>query len=363
MNKWIWVWFYLLFDLALAQVYFKDRTIYESLASISPLLHKSIQLSSLDPLTDLLDKKENITLFLPTESSINASITSGQLNLSRPDITMDYFMSFIVNGSHQAQSFKSNRKTYSTLTGNMLSVGPHLTPDYKVENNSLEVFSGSTKGFIQISDIYCKNGIVQIVSHFLQPAQSPLDTISALPEAQYMEELLKALNVSGVVSESNRTILVPNNKAWDDANGTSIPLGSLVHDLYYLSLEGIHFSDQLATGKPVTLPTSYKGSDVTIQLKKNSLVVNDVALVVEKDIITTAGVIHLIDTVFFADSVIDQKKNSTESSNSSDVFASDQNSGSSRSSTSLNRSEASGITNRSYNLVYTLAILCLFFVM
>ncbi|OBZ83869.1 hypothetical protein A0J61_08080 [Choanephora cucurbitarum] len=281
------------------------------------------------------------------ESYLNYSISIGQLNFSQPDDTMEYFKSFVLNGTYQSQTFKNSRRSYPTLTDNRLSIGPYLTPDYKLSNNSLVVYSGITKASIHISDIYCKNGIVQVVSQFLEPAQSPLDTISIIPETQYMEELLKALNVSGVVSNTNRTILVPTNQAWINANGSSIPFGTLVHDLSYLSLEGIYFSDQLSTGDRHALPTSYKDSDIVIQLKKNKLLVNNIAEIVEKDIITTSGVMHLIDAVVLADSAIDENQNGTDSSNSSDVIANDHDSGDSHGNTSLNRSEASCITHRS----------------
>ncbi|KAI8349946.1 FAS1 domain-containing protein [Choanephora cucurbitarum] len=361
MNLRIWAWFWCLFDLTVAQLYFYDQTIYESLATISPILHKSIQLSSSNLLIDLFDKQENITVFLPIDSYLNYTISIGQLNFSQPDSTMEYFKSFTLNGTYQSQTFKNSRRLYPTLSDNRLSIGPYLTPDYKLANNSLVVYSGTTKASIHINDIYCKNGIVQVVSQSLEPAQSPLDTISLLPETQYMEELLKTLNVSDIVSDTNRTILVPTNQAWTNANGSSIPFGTLVHDLSYLSLEGVYFADQLSTGGRHALPTSYKDSDIVIQLKKNKLLVNNIAEIIEQDIITTAGVMHMIDAVVLADSAIDENQNGTDSSNSSDVFANDHDSGNSHGNTSLNRSEASCITHRSP--LYALVSLCLFFIM
>lgn len=142
-----------------------------------------------------------------------------------------------------------------------------------------------------------KLGLIQIIDNFLQPAETPLTTISILPETEHLEGLLKSLNISDTVSGTNKTILAPINEAWSNS---TIPFGTLVHDLRYLVINGIYTSDQLIRG--TLLPSDYRKLSIQVSLNNNALVINqDKAKIVMTDILTTNGVIHLIDTVINAD--------------------------------------------------------------
>ncbi|KAI8087797.1 FAS1 domain-containing protein [Gilbertella persicaria] len=337
-----------------AQLYFLNQTIYTTLAAISPHLYQAIQTS--DELIRTLNS-DNITFILPNENAITNAISTGVLNFTNTQTSQHIIQSLIINGSFQSHSFLKSRKTYPSLTENKLSIGPFVNEQFIQSNQTIEVFSGLTKAQIQISDVYCKNGIIQVITQFLQPAETPLDTISDLAETQYMEEILKSLNVSDTVSGANKTILVPNNEAWSQANGITIPYGTLVHDLYYLSLEGVYFSDQLATGDILNLRTDYKDSDVKVQLKDGKLMVNDIARIVERDFITTSGVMHIIDTVFFADSFIARKKNETTNSNSSEP--NNQKTDGSTSTTTLSSDKSDGHICHPTTIVWAFIIVCL----
>lgn len=106
-----------------------------------------------------------------------------------------------------------------------------------------------------------------------------------------MEELLKSLNISEVISKNNRTLLVPIDSAWSAVNGSTLPFGRLIRDLKFMTIQGVYTSDQFNTTRNYTT-----GRHSTISIS-SSLVVNNVSKIVETDILTTLGVIHLIDTV------------------------------------------------------------------
>lgn len=148
-----------------------------------------------------------------------------------------------------------------------------------------------------------------MVDNFLQPAETPLNTISDLEELEYMEGLLKSLNVSDTISGTNKTLLAPTNEAWIAANGSTLPFGTLIHNLKYLVIDGVYTSDMFLTGEPIIYTSDYRRTPIVIQLQQDKLLVNGAASIVKTDILTSSGIIHLIDTVISADSVVDSFKN------------------------------------------------------
>jgi hypothetical protein len=111
-----------------------------------------------------------------------------------------------------------------------------------------------------------------------------------------MEGLLKSLNISDTISGQNKTILAPTNAAWDAANGAQLPFGTLVHILKYMVLDGITLSDQW----PGRFTSDYKQSQISIDGSGN--INQGQATIVLKNILTTQGVIHVIDKVLSGDS-------------------------------------------------------------
>ncbi|KAL9553392.1 hypothetical protein MBANPS3_003305 [Mucor bainieri] len=282
-----------------------NSTILESLHFISPVLHNAIQSSvSVLEITDLLN--QNITFFLPTEAALNASITSGKLNFSSNAYNALNFLT--LNGSHHANAFSASRKFYTTNSNDLMSIGPTLLPNYTIQSNLFEIYSGLTKATIVSQNIQCSNGLIHMVDNFLQPANTPLITISDLAELEYMEGLLKSLNVSDTVSGMNKTILAPTNEAWAAANGSTLPFGTLIHNLKYLVIDGSYTSDLFLSEEPISFTSDYRNMPITIQLQQGKLLVNGAASIVKTDIMTTSGIIHMIDTVLSADAILESTK-------------------------------------------------------
>lgn len=127
-----------------------------------------------------------------------------------------------------------------------------------------------------------------------------------MDETEYMEGLIKSLNVSDVISGANKTILAPISDAWNRAKGTSIPFGTLVQTLKYLVLDGVYTTDDIVSSmlenKMTILKSDLKHAYVNFTLNaEKKLVLNGKAMVVQSDILTTTGIIHLIDDVFSPD--------------------------------------------------------------
>jgi hypothetical protein len=137
-----------------------------------------------------------------------------------------------------------------------------------------------------------------LVDHFLQPPTTPLDTISKLADTELLEGLLKSLNVSDIVSKPNHTIFAAVNEAL--ANSSSLPFGTLVHNLKFMSVQGIYYSCDLTANQ--TLITDYLENTLTVL---PGLAIQgqdgDVANLVVMDITTSMGVLHVVDKVLSAD--------------------------------------------------------------
>lgn len=223
-----------------------------------------------DHLRDLLGQtKINHTIFLPNTTAIHQSIDSGTLGFSVPKTQT----LFIVNGLF----LPSAPQTVQTIQNYSL----YVYPPYLSSGLTHAKWTSVTR---------CRNGMIYTIDQFLLPSLSPLDTISILNETEQMEELLKSLNLSDIISGELKTILIPNNQALAQL----LPFGTLLHDLEYLVLDGLYMSHQLMN---TTIQTAFGPLYFSYHHVTNQ---RQTARLVRTDILTTTGVIHIIDHVLTA---------------------------------------------------------------
>ncbi|KAI8982570.1 FAS1 domain-containing protein [Pilobolus umbonatus] len=301
-----------------------NKTIMSTLNTLSPVLYQSISTHSPDIYDLFSQASHNITFLLPDESALNSSISAGTLNFTSTTETAYSSLSIMVlDGYHLFNSLILNRTNYDTLHPTVpveLSIGPSLDN----RQNTIQIISGATSAYIETKDIVCTNGIIHIIDNYLLPPQSPLDTMSNIVETDYFEELLKSLNISDIISGQNKTVLAPNNAAWEKINGTSLPFGTLIHNLKYLVLDGIYFSNQLrqlskAEDGMNHLTTNYKHYPIYFQSEGQSVSaiahsIHDTAHLIQTDIMTTSGIIHIIDSVISVN-MIDERLSIIASNN------------------------------------------------
>ncbi|KAG0165383.1 hypothetical protein DFQ28_008720 [Apophysomyces sp. BC1034] len=241
-------------------------------------------------------------MFLPTDAAVQAAVASNLLNFSNPKETMDMLMYHILPDIYNSTVLQRQQQYITTLNVSGLVIGPA-----DQDQTMVEIKGGVTTANIVVKDLNCSNGILHVVDHVLQPPHNIMDTISELPELESYELLLKQLNLTTLVSQNNKTVLAPINKAWIAANGSNMPFGILVHNVKYQVIDGIYLSSQLFAKDGTMLQTNYDQSTVTFsrtpdgkkQVIGNNL--NDSASIVRTDVITANGVIHLIDTVLLAE--------------------------------------------------------------
>jgi uncharacterized surface protein with fasciclin (FAS1) repeats len=141
-----------------------------------------------------------------------------------------------------------------------------------------------------------------------------------------MESLLKSLNVSDVISGKNTTVLAPISDAWTRAQGASLPFGTLVHTLKYLVLDGLYTTDQLIhsmnkSNGSIAIQSNYKRTNLEFTMNaEKKILVNNKAIIVRSDILTTTGIIHLIDDVFSPGESLGDMNNSSNSSAKATVY-------------------------------------------
>ncbi|KAG2231466.1 hypothetical protein INT48_007539, partial [Thamnidium elegans] len=307
-----------MFDSCICQL---NKTIYQSLQSYSPSLYHQLQGSN--ELIDLFSQSNyNITFLLPNEVALNISLETGLLNFSMSDDGYAKLGLMTLNGTFSNQVLLSDRNFYQSITNQYLSIGPQIVNNKPT--NNIEVYSGMTKAQTTSTEIQCSNGVILFINNFLQSAETPLTTISKLPETEYMEGLLKSLNVSDTISRINTTILVPINEAWESVNGSTLPFGTLVHNLKYSVLDGIYTLDKIihsldSISNSIAIPTDYKKDSVHFHLDNHSnLIMNGNTLFVKTDILTSTGVVHLIDHVLLADTFEPNQTQSTTSASPMD---------------------------------------------
>ncbi len=149
-------------------------------------------------------------------------------------------------------------------------------------------------------NVLATNGVIHVIDTvILPPSQDIVDTAAANPQ---FKTLVAAVQAAGLVDtlkgEGPFTILAPTDAAF-----AKLPKGTveaLLKDpeqlksiLLYHAVQGAVYSGDAAK---LSTANTINGAAVNISVKNGQLYIND-ARVITKDILTTNGVIHVIDKV------------------------------------------------------------------
>ncbi|KAJ8391482.1 hypothetical protein AAFF_G00089560 [Aldrovandia affinis] len=152
----------------------------------------------------------------------------------------------------------------------------------------------ATNGVVHVID-----RVITAVGNTIQDVIEVDDELSALNTVATASGLLDKLGQPG-----HYTLFAPTNDAFDKLDSDILERlmgdkGVLQALLNFHLLNSVHCSEAILAG------TSYEtleGSNIEIGCDGNSLTVNGIKMVLKKDIVTTNGVIHLIDQVLMPDS-------------------------------------------------------------
>jgi transforming growth factor-beta-induced protein len=145
---------------------------------------------------------------------------------------------------------------------------------------------------VTTADVQASNGVIHVIDKVLLPP----NLVEAATLAGDFSTLIGAVSAAGLAEtlakpDANLTVFAPNNAAF--AKLSAVPSGdALKNALLYHVVSGKVLSTDLKAG-PV--PTLLSGKNVTVDLSSGARI-ND-AKVIAADVVTTNGVIHVLDTV------------------------------------------------------------------
>jgi uncharacterized surface protein with fasciclin (FAS1) repeats len=156
---------------------------------------------------------------------------------------------------------------------------------------------------IVMTDILTTNGVIHVISEVILPLENIIDTADA---AGSFTTLLAALDTAGLTSTlegaGSFTVFAPTDDAFADLLATleidaTTLLGfeNLSEILLFHVLDGAYYSPVVFDASPIAL-ASLQGTNLNFTIVEGMIEVNGAQVIIE-DILTTNGLIHVIDTV------------------------------------------------------------------
>lgn len=126
----------------------------------------------------------------------------------------------------------------------------------------------------------------------LVPPKNAPNTITQIPELEAYSNITQNYNLTGVLSSQQATIFAPNNGAWNQLGYLTQAEGILLRDVKYGVVRGVYRSTDLQSGALMSIT----GQVVKVDRLDENITING-AHIVHADILTSAGVVHVIDNV------------------------------------------------------------------
>ncbi|MED6245775.1 hypothetical protein ATANTOWER_007898 [Ataeniobius toweri] len=150
------------------------------------------------------------------------------------------------------------------------------------------------------------NGVVHVIDRVITSVGSTMQDYIEVDED--LTTLADVVQTAGLLEKLGQpghyTLFAPTNNAFDKIGGDTME--RLLSDKGVLkALLSFHLLDSVQCSEAIMAGTSYEtleGNNIEIGCDGESLTVNGIKMVLKKDIVTTNGVIHLIDQVLLPDS-------------------------------------------------------------
>ncbi len=238
----------------------------------------------------------SLTVFAPDNAAFAASgITSTDINDATPEELIE-MLTYHVIGTKIASSGVPASDTVNSLEGTNLYVS----------KNTNGVFVNGIK--VKTADVSASNGVVHVISEVIEsvPSESIAEEVAADPNfSTLLAAVVKADLVSVFSNKGKYTVFAPTNAAFDAAGLTSVindpntPASAVVAILKAHVIGTNVFASDLIQGS--TAPTLQTGVSLTIGTTPPSVKItgssNMASLITDANIVTTNGVIHVIDKV------------------------------------------------------------------
>ncbi len=265
-------------------------------------------------LLTILQGEGPFTVFAPTDQAFtDAGINLATLDTPEGKVTLtEILLSHVVSGEVPSSAVTECMPA-DTVNGKKLS--------FTVNSNGVMVNDAN----VTLADVATSNGVIHVIDKVLTPSDTPNDIPrtaqctgihNSLVAAVIQAELLTTLQGEGPF-----TIFAPTDQAFIDAGidlttfntteNKSVLADILLHHVYIGSV----LSSNITDGMMVSMAN---GDNVTISIVNGSVMIGD-AKVTMADVLTSNGVIHVIDKVILPPSdEVDDSGDDAESSSEDD---------------------------------------------
>ena len=252
-------------------------------------------------LVDTLSGAGPFTLFAPTNDAFTALLA--ELGLTKDQLFADRallgsVLQYHVLGSKVTKSQVPAGKAITTVQGGIFKID--------AVGSALVITDGRNRtSNITATDLGASNGVIHIIDKVLLPADKNIvETAQSLPDFSILVEAVVAANLQGALSGTGPlTVFAPTNEAFAallaDLGITKDELLAdttlLTQVLTYHVVDGRALEADVPVGVPIsTLETGTFTVDGTLAITDSS---GRKAQITATDVLTSNGVIHVIDKV------------------------------------------------------------------
>lgn len=264
-------------------------------------------------LLETLQGEGPFTLFAPTDQAFtNAGIDLASLDTAEGKATLsEILLSHVVSGEVPASAVTECMNA-DTVNSKKLS--------FSVGSDGVMVNDAN----ITMTDVNTSNGIIHVIDKVLSPTDTPNDiprtaqctgAHDSLVAAVIQAELLTTLQGEGPF-----TVFAPTDQAFTDA-GIDLSTFDTTENKSILAdilLHHVYMGEVLAAGITDGMMVSMaNGDNITITIEDGNVMIGD-AKVTTADVMTSNGVIHVIDKVIIPPSDVDDSSDGAESDSDDD---------------------------------------------
>ena len=244
-------------------------------------------------LADDLSGPGPFTVFAPTDAAF-AALPSGTIEtlLTDPTGNLAQILLYHVVAGQSLSTTLSDGQTITTLLGEDITV--------TIGMNGVMINNAT----VVVADITATNGVVHVIDAvLLPPAPQPTTVVDIIVNSDVHNTLEAAVVAAGLVETLSGTgpftVFAPTDAAFAALPVGTVetlladPTGDLTQILLYHVVGSQALSTDLTNGQTVT---TLQGQTVTVSINADGVFINN-AQVTVADIVTSNGVIHVIDAV------------------------------------------------------------------
>ena len=253
-------------------------------------------------LVDTLVGEGPFTVFAPTDeafATLPAGTVEGLLKPENLETLKNILLYHVVPGTVMAADVVTlDGKTADTaFAGNAIAIS---VKDGKVFlNDTVQVI---------ITDIATSNGVIHVIDTVLLPPAKIANIVDTAVADGRFTTLVAAVTAGGLVDTlvgaGPFTVFAPTDEAFAKLPAGTVEdllkpenLETLKNILLYHVVPGTVMAADVVTLDGKTADTAYAGKSIAISVMDGKVFLNDTVQVIITDIVTSNGVIHVIDTV------------------------------------------------------------------